>query len=180
MQPFSLELLTILVLIAITLAVITFLTVLITFIVYIFLFCSKRRQSKTIKPAPRHSTSSTISVHNHTPPISPVPIKTPIRNGNQHKKVERHYDDNSFMDENFYLNNKNKYQQQEYIRDKNDETTTINESRMYVQRHQKQQYQPIKPVTDIRILDRHTPYPADVIARDRLMNNTRFTMDNKY
>jgi hypothetical protein len=185
MVSFSIELLTILVLISISLAGITFIAVLIISIIYIYSFCSKRRQLKSIKPIPTHSTSSVISIDNQTPAISPVPIKFPIRSTDKQKKLERHiqhYDENSVIDEQFYLNNKNKYQQQEYIHDENDETTTtINENQIYRQRHQKRQHQQsMKPLTDIRILDRHTPYPPDVIAREKLMNITRFPMDNKY
>lgn len=186
MVSFSTELLTILVLISISLAGITFIAVLIVSIIYIYSFWSKRRKLKSIKPIPTHSTGSTISIHDESPAISPVPIKFPIRSTDKHKKPERriqHYDENSVTDEQFYLNNKNKYQQQEYMHDENDETTTttINESRIYRQRHQNRQQQPpMKPLTDIRILDRHTPYPPDVIARERLMNITRFPMDNKY
>jgi len=182
MVSFSPELLTILVLISISLAGITFIVVLIISIIYIYSFCSKRRQLKSIKPMPTHSTGSTISINHQSPGISPVPIKIPTRSTDQQKKSERrkqHYDEDSFTDEQFYLNNKNKYQQQ----DENDDTTTINEGHMYIPRHQKRQHHqqpPMKPLTDIRILDRHTPYPPDVIARERLMNITRFPMDNKY
>jgi hypothetical protein len=184
MEPFSTELLTILVLICISLTGITCIACLIIFIVYIYTFCSKRRQAKSINPIRRHSTASTVSISNHSVPISPVPRKSPIRSTDQHRKPERHiqnYDTNSTMNENSYFNNKNKYQQQEYMLDKNDETvTTINDSRMYVQHHRKPNYQSVKPMADVRIMNRQTPYPPDVLAREKFMYNNRFSTDDKY
>jgi hypothetical protein len=174
MQPFSAELLTILVLVCLSLVGVTFIAVLIILIIFLCSKCIKPRQSKLIKPI---RTPSTISIDNHSPIISPVPI----RNTDQHQKLERktyHYDANSAINGH---SNKNKYQQQEYMSDENDETTTtMNESRMYTQRHQKRPYQSLKPIADIRIMDRNTPYPPDVIAREKLMNNTRFPTDDKY
>jgi FtsZ-interacting cell division protein ZipA len=174
MEPFSAELLTILVLICIIWAGITLIAVLIIIIIFLCKLCSKHRGSKFIRPI---RTPSTVSIENHSRVITPVPIKTI----DQDKKSTPRYDTHNNLDEHAYSNHKNKYQQQEYMRDENDDTTTINDARMYVQRQQKRSYQPIKPLsTDIRVSDRHTPYPADVIARDRLMNCTRFSTEKKY
>lgn len=177
-MQFSTELLSILVLVSLALAGTTFLAVLILCIIYLYSLYSKRRQCKTVKPIPTHSTGSSVSIRDHSPPLTPIPNKTSA----QHNKFDGHYHGNHMMDEHSYLNiNKNKYQQQEYMRDDSDETTTtLNESQMYDQRQKKRSNQSVKPAQDIRILERHTPYPPDVIARERLMNNNRFSMNNKY
>jgi hypothetical protein len=184
MLQFGADLLTILVLISLSLAGVTFIAVLIFLIIYIF-SCLKRRRSKSIKPIPTHSTKSSVAIDDHSPSISPIPIKTPVRSSDQHKKSEQkiqRYDTFNITNEHPFgsHNNKNRYQQQEYIHDENDETTTINESRIYDPYHQKRQYQSFKPTGDLRIIDRHTPYPPDVIAREKLMQNIRFPTENKF
>jgi hypothetical protein len=174
MEPFSPTLLTILVLICISWTGITFIAVLIIFIIFLCKKYSKYRGSKFIRPI---RTPSTISLENQSGPITPAPVKYL-----DHEKTR--YDTHTIPDEPSYSNQQNRYQQQEYMRDDNDETTTTtattNDVRMYTQRPQKRLYQSVKPLADIRVTDRHTPYPADVIARDRLMNYTRFSAENKY
>jgi hypothetical protein len=176
MQAFSPELLTILSLISICWAGVTCIGVLIIFIVFICLSCSKRQgRVQSVKPIQSRSTSSSLTVHEPDPLISPVSIRTPIKNLEQQK---HHYDTNSVTNEHSY--SYNRYQQQEYMHDENDDTTKTDQTRLHGHRHHKRQYQSVKPMTDIRIMDRHTPYPPDVIAREKLMNNTRFPIDNKY
>ena len=174
MVEFSNELLTILTLISIAWTGITFIGVIIVGIVLIYLRCSKHRRLKSVKPIPIRSRSPSILLNEHIPSLSSVPTKSPIKYPEQQT---HHYDTSSVINEHSYsYSNKNKYQQQEYMHDENDGTTT----RLYSQHHKKRQSQSVKPMTDIRINDRHTPYPPDVIARERLMNNTRFSSENKY
>jgi len=75
-----------------------------------------------------------------------------------------------------------KKHQQVYKHNGNDETTIRNEHRIYTQHHQqRQQPQLVTPRRDIRIMDRDTPYPPDVIARERvMMNYVGFPIDGKY
>ena len=186
MEAFTPELLSILVLICVSWAGVTCILVLVLLIIFICSVCSKRRQLKSIKPSPTRRTSSSVSIANHSSLISPLPLKSPYKNLEQYKKPEQqkhYYDATSGMNEHPYSshNNKNQYQQEEYTRDENDETTaTINESRTYGQRHHNRRHHPVKPLRDMSVNDRPTPYPPDVLARDKLMNKSRFPKDNKY
>jgi hypothetical protein len=173
MEPFSPELLTILVLAALSWAGVTFIGVIVGFIVFICISRSKHRRDKHIYPTKTRSTASSISIDNHPPSIQSIIMKNPIipiQKQEPHKP--RH--DQSYSSS----NQKNKYKQQEYIND--DTTSIVNESRKTAPRHQRQQYRPIKPTTDVGFIDRHTPYPPDVIAREKFMYNIRFPGDEKY
>ena len=171
MQPFSTELLSILILVCLSWAGVTLIAALIFLIIFLSKHCSKRSRSKFIKPV---RTPSTVSIENGSRAITPVPIKPVVQE-------KTRYDTHNNLDDHSYSNHKNRYQQQEYMRDNYDETTTTtNDARMYTQRPPKRLYQSVKPLADIRVIDRHTPYPADVIARDRLMNCTRFSTEKKY
>jgi FtsZ-interacting cell division protein ZipA len=181
MEPFTNELLTILVLICISWAGITIIAVLIIAIVFIYLSCSKRRRSKIINPNPVQSRTSSVSIHSSSPYIVHTPKKTPVKNVNHHKKSELQqngHDTMSVIDEHPHSshNSRNKYPQDDYTHEENNDTIRINETRVYGQR----QPQTVKPFLDVRVISRRTPYPPDVIARDKLMNNIRLPMDDKH
>ncbi|CAF0733291.1 unnamed protein product [Adineta steineri] len=186
MVSFNNDLLTILVLICISWAG---LTCIVAFIIIIFLLCKKCRHTTPVSPIRTPSISSSVSITNHSPLISRVPTKYPIINGDRNQKLEpqrRPYNTMDSINEHSFSprNVKNKYpdeEEEDYRYNKGNETIrTIDESRVYDQRHQKRQYQLQKPVGNIRVLDRNTPYPPDVIARDKLMHNNRYTMDDKF
>lgn len=71
--------------------------------------------------------------------------------------------------QNYHLNERSSIKQKhsfEYLHNDNDETTriqNINQSLHY----------PIEPMINIRNFDRQTPYPADVLARERYIYNNR-------
>jgi hypothetical protein len=161
MEPFSLETLTILTLTAVILSGVTFITVLI-------LICIKYHHSNTISPVDTRSITSSDS---HLSSVSPIPIKNPVISSTKRKEQsfqpqKYHPDSISIIYERPY-NNQNKHQQV-YKNDDNDETTIRSESRVYIQRHQQRRS---KTITDVRFLDRHTPYPPDVLAREQIMLN---------
>lgn len=170
MEPFSAETLTILALISVIWACLTFIAVLVILIVFLCKFCAQGRRLKFINPA---RATSIVSLERRSPTITPVSIR-PL---DQHKQATRQYDAHSVLEDFSYSSHKNRYQQQDYMRDENDETTAKRGGRVFVQRRQ---YQSVKPLADLRVSDRHTPYPADVLARERLMNNTLFPAENKY
>jgi len=185
MEPFTNDLLTILVIICISWTGITFIAVLIIGIVFIYLSWSKRRRSKSIKPIPAQSRTSSISIPSSSPSIIRTPKKTPVKNVDHHKKSElqkHRHDAISVIDEHSHssYNSKNKYQQDDYRNEENDETTRINETRAYGTRYQRRQPPTVKPLVDVRVNSRRTPYPPDVIARAKLMNNSLLPMDDKY
>jgi hypothetical protein len=170
MEPFSVETLTILILIAVILAGVTFIAV---FILIICLLCIKYHRSNTISPVDTRSITSSISSDSHLSSVSSIPIKNPVVLSNKRKKQSsrpKNYHPNSMsiLYERPY-NNQNKHQQV-YKNEDNDETT-VSESRVYIQRHQERQQQRFKPITNVRFIDRHTPYPPDVLARERIMMN---------
>lgn len=171
MEPLSGEVLTVLSLISICWTGVTCLAVLIFALIILCRRCLKRRRPKAIKPI---RSPSILSRDELSPAVSPVPNKS----HDQHQRTTRHYQTPSALDEVSYSAHPNNYQQQDYTHDGNDETTMKNENRTFIQRQQKRSHQSVKPVANLRITDRHTPYPADVIARERLMNNTLFPMDN--
>lgn len=173
MEPFSPEVLTILTIISICLIGVTCLAVLIIGLIILCRRCLKRRRPKAIKPI---RTPSILSNDELSPRVTPIPNKS----HDQHKRTTRHYETPSVLDELSYSGQPNKYQQQDFMHDDNDETTVKNDNRTFIQRQQKRSFQNVKPVANLRITDRQTPYPADVIAREKLMNNTRFPMDSKY
>jgi hypothetical protein len=147
MEPFSLETLTILTLTAFILSVVTFITVLI-------LICIKYYHSNTINPVDTRSITSSDS---HLSSVSPTKRKE------QSFQSHKYHPDSISIIYERPSNNQNKHQQD------NDETTIRSESRVYIQRHQQQQR--FKPITDVEFLDRHTPYPPDVLAREQIMMN---------
>jgi len=151
MEPFSLETLTILTLTAVILSVVTFITVLI-------LICIKYYHSNTINPVDTRSITSSDS---HLSSVLPTKRKE-----QSFQSDKCHPDSISIIYER-PSNNQNKHQQV-YKNDDNDETTIRSESRVYIQRHQQQRF---KPITDVEFLDRHTPYPPDVLAREQIMMN---------
>jgi hypothetical protein len=154
MEPFSQELLTILTLIAVILAGVTFLAVL---ILIICILCVKSHQSNTISPI---DTRSIASSDTRSSSVSHTPTKSPVVTSTKRKKQS---DSISIIYERPYNH--------QY-----DKTTRTNESR--IQRPQQRQ-QRFTPITDVRFLDRHTPYPSDVLARERnMMNHRQFPMNN--
>ena len=173
MEPFSADVLTILTLISICWTGVTCLAVLIFALIFLCRYYVKHRRPKAIKPI---RTPSVLSADEASAPVTPVPIKSHDR----HKQNTHRYESPSVLDDVSYANHPNKYQQQDYMHDENDETTVKNENRIFVQRPSKRGYQTVKPMANLRISDRHTPYPADVLARERAMNHTRFPVDNKY
>lgn len=173
MEPFSADVLTILTLISICWTGVTCLAVLIFAVIFLCRYCVKHRRPQAIKPI---RTPSVLSADEASVPVTPVPIKPHDR----HKQNTQRYESPSVLDDVSYSNHPNKYQQQDYMHDENDETTVKNENRTFVQRPSKRGYQTVKPMANLRLTDRHTPYPADVLARERAMNHTRFPVDNKY
>jgi FtsZ-interacting cell division protein ZipA len=185
MEPFPNDILTILVIICISWTGITFIGVLIIGIVFIYLSWSNRRRSKSIKPIPSQSRMSSVSIPSSSPSIVPTPKKTPVKNVDHHKKLElqkHRHDAISVIDEhsNSSYYSRNKYQKDDYRHDENDETTRINRTQAYGPRYQQRQPPTVKPLVDVRVNSRRTPYPPDVIARAKLMNNSLLPMDDKY
>lgn len=176
MEPFSADILTILSLISICWTGVSCLAVLIFALIFLCRYCAKHRRPKMVKPIQTPSVLSADDDDDASAPVTPVPIKTHDR----HKPNTHRYETPSVLDDLSYSNHPNKYQQQDYMHDDNDETTVKNENRTFVPRPSKRGYQTVKPMANLRLTDRHTPYPADVLARERAMNNTRFPMDNKY
>jgi hypothetical protein len=173
MEPFSDEILSILVLIAVILAGVTFIAVT---ILIICLLCFRYRHSATVSPVDSHSITPTdsrrSSVSSVSSAITSIPIKSPVVKSTRRQEQRSPSNSISIIDERSYDNRKKHSQVYSY-----DDTTIRNESRVYSQRRQQHQ----KPTTDVRFIDRATPYPPDVIARERvMMAHLRIPRNNKH
>lgn len=176
MEPFSNELVTILVLISIIWSGLTLIVVLIFLIYFIFTSCSKPRPPTSIHPTRNRSSVESVATENSESIITDEPVSH-----QPHKNDKRRNSDNSTNITNvhsnsFYDKNKNN-QQKIYTYDR---TTEMHGYGTHNQSYPKQHRQSIHPISDIRATDRPTPYPPDVLARETIMNKTRFPADNKY
>ena len=169
MEAFSGETLSILVLIAVALSGVTFIAVL---ILTIGLLCIRYRSRPTVvSPIDSYSSDRRSSVSSSSAVPSPtVPIKSPVVKSKKRQEQRSPSNSISIIDERSYDNRKKHSQIYNH-----DETTIRNESRVHSQRQQQ------KPMTDMRFTDRSTPYPPDVIARERIMmTHIRIPKDNKH
>jgi len=163
-------------------------------ILIIYLLWIKNRRSDSVSPAytdsivssdSNDSRSSSISSFSSSS-VSSIPVKTPViistkRKEQQQSRLQKLRSNSiSTIDENSSDNEKKR--QQVHKRNGNDETIIRSESRIYTQQHQQRpQQEPLKPRRDMRLLDRATPYPPDVIERERvMMNYVGFPVDGKY
>ncbi|UJR31685.1 hypothetical protein I4U23_019166 [Adineta vaga] len=186
MEPFTNDLLTILALISISWAGITFIAVIIISIIFIYLRCKKRRRSIFIEPTRAQSTTSSVIIDHRPQSVSPISIKHSPRHSDHSKKskIHRHRQDvMTPIDERHYPshNTNTRYPHNDYIHDEyGNETTRTIESVTHRPYPQQKQYPLIKPVTDVRVIDRNTPYPPDIMARAKRMDANRFPMDDNY
>ncbi|CAF3038783.1 unnamed protein product [Rotaria socialis] len=188
MQPFSAELLSILVLISISWSGVIFIAVVILIIFLTCKSCSKRRRPGFIHPKQTHSPTISVSDSNDSVTKTPLPTEYLPHGTNKQKLPEKHhYLDDTISVTNEHTNpfyNKNtKSQQKTYTHDNNDRTTTTmhehgtNNRNYHVRRPHNQT---VQPISNVPAVNRPTPYPQDVIARDRLMNRNRFPIDLRY
>ncbi|CAF1578692.1 unnamed protein product [Rotaria sp. Silwood1] len=191
MVQISQDTLPILVLIAVILAGVTFIAVT---IVIICLLCIKYRSSKKSTDEEHLSTKSSTT---HSARSSPAPssasslsevsvrsnsTKTPVVTIPRKKQrppsvplSDYRSDRISVIDE---VSSDDETTHKQVIKhDKKHNTIVRNDSQVntqrYIQRQQQKQEKPIKPITDVRFIDRHTPYPPDVIERERYMMANR-------
>jgi hypothetical protein len=187
MESFSSNTLTILVIIGIISSGLAFTSV---SILIIYLLCIKNRRSDIVSPVYTNSIVSSDSYDGRSSSVSSsvssIPVKSPVitstkREEQQPSRLQKYRSNSiSIIDEN--PSDDQKKNQQVYKRNGNDETTIRSESRIYTQHYQqRRQQQPVKPRTDIQLIDRTTPYPPDVIARDRvMMTYFRSPIDGKH
>ncbi|CAF3289541.1 unnamed protein product [Rotaria sp. Silwood2] len=185
MEPFSTNLLTILVLICLSWTGVIFIAVLILFIFLICQSCSKRRRLKSIDPIQKYPSGTSISRDADSRTITSSPTQDFDNSIDHHKKSGQHqriHNTISVKNEhaNSSYNNNKKSQQKIYTNDKNDKTTTMNEYRTFNQNYQERQYQPIEPINYFTAVQRSTPYPHDVIVREKLMHNSRLKIANHF
>ena len=169
MEPFTPELLTILVLVCIIWAGITCLAVILGLIFFLCIKCSTtRRQGTTTYPIERRSLYATPSIADG---ISPVPSAFPLPNGDPKKRIRRENPP-------FNSTDRNRFDDSEYPNDKNNETIVTSDERPAYEasRH----YRSLEPVNSLRGLNRQTPYPPGVLARERWMNANRLGAKTKY
>ncbi|CAF1495719.1 unnamed protein product [Rotaria magnacalcarata] len=186
MQPFSVELLTILALVSISLSGVIFIAVIILAIFLIYKSCSKRRRPVPIHPKQKRSSTISVSTRNDTVTKTSLPTEDILTGTNTQKTSEQHRslgDAIGVRNErtNPFYNKNKKSQQKIYTNDDNDRTTAIHEhntnSQNYHIRHHQQTFQPI---SNVPAAHRSTPYPEDVIVRDKLMNKHRFPTGHEY
>ncbi|CAF1117904.1 unnamed protein product [Adineta ricciae] len=185
MEPLSNDLLTILVLVSISWAGVTFIAVIIISIIYIYKRCKKPSNPRIISPVQILSRSSSVTTDQHFTPIAPTPIKPSKYGKPSNKRDEPQYypDTMSTIGEESYSSRTNdqSYPVNNSYRRKENRNDTF---RSNIQGPTRPQYptlfRSVNPATDIRVLNRHTPYPPDVIARDKRMEANRFPMEEKF
>lgn len=174
MEPLSPDTLTILVLVGVILSGVAFIGV---SILIICLLYKKYGRSNIVRPVNTRSRTSSDSYDSRpssassysSSSVSSIPVKSSAITSTKREEPEKSQlqkyrsDSISIIDE--HPSNNQKKHQQVY-----DETTIKSESRIDTQRHKsRRQQQSVKPTTNVQFLDRRTPYPADVIARERVM-----------
>ncbi|CAF0983026.1 unnamed protein product [Rotaria sordida] len=191
MVLFQPETLTILVLIAVILAGVTFIAV---SILIIYLICIRYCTSNRTTNDDSLSTIPSVSDSNRSSPvpssssIRSTPIKAPVVTIPKKKQpppstplTDYHSDRITVIDE-VSSDDEIKHKQIKK-QDKIYSTTIRNDNRVntqhYMQRRQ-QREKPIKPITDVRVIDRHTPYPTDVLQRERYMVANRGFQNTPY
>jgi hypothetical protein len=169
MEAFSDETLTILVLIAVVLSSVTFIAV--SILIIGLLRIQYRRRPTVVSPMDSYSSDRRSSVSSTSTISSPtVPIKSPVIRSTKRQEQRSPSNSISIIEERSYDNRKKHSQIYNH-----DETTIKSESRVHSQRQQQ------KPMTDMRFMDRSTPYPPDVIARERIMmTHLRIPKNNKH
>lgn len=168
MEPFTPELLTILVLISTVWTGITCLAVIVGLIIFLCKTCSKQTRTDTVAfPIRSHSLYSTPSIPEI---VSPVPAPT----SDPKKRFRREQARFNPHPHSFY-NDRNR---SEYPSDKNNETIAKADERSTYDTARR--YRALEPVTTLPGLNRGTPYPPDVLARERWMNENRFGSKPKY
>jgi len=200
MEPFSPELQSILVLVALICGGLSLIAVSIV-IIYLLCDCYRGRRHRSPTVIPSNTRPSIVSGHS-TDSISSTTLENPITVNNKHKRRQQQHRSDSISviedhhhksSSSFYNQNKHQQQQQqqqqqriqqEYKRDESNETTTSESGHDRRRRHRQQQrqYQSAKPITGTHVaqIDRHTPYPPDVIERERYMNQIKFPSTNKH
>ncbi|CAF2710709.1 unnamed protein product [Rotaria sp. Silwood2] len=181
MLVLSSEILNILVLVAVILAGITFIAVSIVIICFL---CIKYRSPKITTDEEHLSVRSPTS---HSSRSSPAPspsslssssslnvsssTKTPVLTVPKKKQppiplTDFRSDRISVIDE---VTSDDEIEDKRVNKhDKNYDTIVRNDTRVNTQRYIHRQQQE-KPITDVRVINRHTPYPDDVIQRERVM-----------
>ena len=178
MEPFSGELLSILVLVAVVAAGVTLLLLI---AVIIYLCRSRRRHSTAVEPGSDHSTASSDqederSSSTDTSVASKPPAKRTIRHKRRHKTPVDEYlsDPQSEIDEVVVIpdhNLKKQQRQQQHKRSKPSQNDSIrrDQGRTHAQFYPQRTQMVTKSLVDTRFPDRHTPYPPDVMTREKIM-----------
>jgi hypothetical protein len=186
MEPFSAETLTIVIIVTVVLAGVTLMAVL---ILITYLFCLNECRSRTIKPTDTPSIVYSVPIESRSSSKSPVLLKPPVIHTDQRieqvqqlKSQKPSSDSITVTDEHpvsTYNNQKKQLKEREQHVYERDGMTTVNERRIYDQRHPQQKL--FKPVKDVQFIDRQTPYPPDVLERDRIMtSHFRFPRTKKF
>ena len=185
MEPFSPDLTTILVLVAVILAGVTF--IMLT-VVIICLLRAKYRRPRTVKPVDDVTDESDSDISIGTA-VNVKPAKKPSSKGRFKKaakpKVQRtvspvhsvvSIDDTPFPS---YSGNRDRTQQ---LPMKPVPPVPNNRNPMYnVQQQRQRSRSPVTTVSDGQFIERRTPYPADVLVQDKKMkNHLRFPRDRSY
>lgn len=174
MEPFSNEVLTILALVSISWAGVTCILAVVLLIVYL---CSVYKKKRRLQPFREDSVVSTVTMDNRPRSDSLLPGKQPVRNNyayNQPGPPRYRYDTMTPIDEQPYPSHPNQvgYGPEDY-RYRSEVTEPARTAR-------RKPYQPIRPAVELRGVDRHTPYPVDVVIRDQVMNANRFPLDDRH
>ncbi|UJR14992.1 hypothetical protein I4U23_001969 [Adineta vaga] len=196
MEAYSGTTLTVLILISVILSSVAFVAV--AFLI-IFLLCTKYRRSNTVTPVTNRSvtpsdsyTSRTVSVvsgssvsSSSSSLVSPIPAKRPVIISPKKSQVQQPLPTQKKRSksisslEEYPSDRGKKYQIVITPNNDNHETVIQNENQIHNQRQQRQN--PHKPTTNIGFNERHTPYPPDVLARDRvMMTYIQASKENQY
>lgn len=180
MQPFSAELLSILALVAIVVAGVSLLLLL---VVIIYLCCSRRQRSRAIEPETEHSNASSDHEDEESASValvvSPKPapkstIKYPKR---ARTPVDAYLSEpHSEIEEVTVVPHRNGKKQQHppqnqhrHMGPQRDDSPKRVQGRPHDQFHPQRTKLGSRSVVDTRFPERHTPYPPDVMRRERMM-----------
>ena len=180
MQPFSPELLSILVLVGIIVAGVSLILLL---VVIIYLCCSRRQRSRAIEPEVNHSNSSSDHEDEESTsvalPLSPKPApKSTIKHQKRARTPVDAYlsESHSEIEEVLVVPNRNGKRKQlplqnqhRRMRPQHDDIMKRDEGRPYDPFYPQRTKPGSKSVVDTRFPERHTPYPPDVMRRERIM-----------
>lgn len=190
MEALSADTLTVLILISIILSGVAFIAV--SFLI-IFLLCTMSRRSTAVTPVGTHSitptgsyvsrtdsiiSASTTSSSSSSSSASSISIRKPVDSPPKKQQpqkplpIQKDRSESISTVEDHRPEQGKKYQVVYINQNNNQETRVEAERQMYNQRR--------KHTTNVRFNDRQTPYPPDVLARDRfMMTHIRGPIDNQ-